>query len=148
MTAGLLSCKMPTDTSSSWYSWQCCLCTQQEPHKTWVWLGLSFGSWKGKKLEFSDTLALRKCQCGPRDEHMCPLLRSSQDTWNFRIFFFTLTNCVQEGVQNGNCRHQFLNREKALERFPGWALAAWLEKFSLKHGAEVGTGKASEQVIE
>lgn len=26
----------------------------------WVWLGVFLGSWKGTKLEFSDTLALRE----------------------------------------------------------------------------------------
>lgn len=54
----------------------------------WVWLGLSFGSWKGKKLEFSDTLALREVSGAQGGKNMCPLQRSCQDTWNFRNFFY------------------------------------------------------------
>lgn len=83
----------------------------------WVWLGLSFGSWKGKKLEFSDTLALREVS-GAQEENMCQLLRSSQDTHGTSgFFFFTLTNCVQGGCSK---RKPDINspfkQGKALER--------------------------------
>lgn len=55
-------CGMPTDTLfPSWYSWHYALCTQQEPHKTLVGVAGTFsGVGRKKKLEFSDTLALRE----------------------------------------------------------------------------------------
>ena len=54
----------------------------------WVWLGLSFGSWKGKKLEFSDTLAfilkMKKVQCYQRlsqSSKLISLIKEEIGTW-------------------------------------------------------------------
>ena len=90
----------------------------------WVWLGLSFGSWKGKKLEFSDTLALREVSGAQGGKNMCPLLRSCQDTWHFRNFCTFLTNCIEGGCSK---RKPDINspfkQGKALERLAGLCCA-------------------------